>query len=70
MGQGDAQGISGINFSTLKKIANFCFDDKVVLGKLFNSNTYVIYIDADKYREKEDLADRFEDFFNVTIKGM
>lgn len=64
------QGISGINFSTLKKIANFCFDNKVVHGKLFNSNTYVIYIDLQTYESKRDLADRFEDSFNVTIKGM
>jgi hypothetical protein len=66
---GKIQGICGVNFSTLKKFANFCFNNSVVNTKLMNEHTFVIYIDKSVYDSNKELVDEFENEFVVTIKG-
>jgi hypothetical protein len=65
-----AQAICGVKFASLKKFANFLFENKVEYGKLHNRNTYVISISKEVYDRKKKEVERFEDEFFVSVKGV
>lgn len=61
--------INGVNWATMKKIAKFVFGvENCTAFKKVNQMTYIIYIDKSTYQTRLKLVERFETFWNVTIK--
>jgi hypothetical protein len=65
-----SQAICGVKFASLKKFANYLFENSVETGKLHNRSTYVIIISLEVYTRKKKEVERFEDEFFVTVKGV
>lgn len=65
-----AQGVMGVNYSTLKKFANFLFDNSVETTKKYDGNVFVIFISKEVYDKKKPLVEKFEDEFKVTVKSL
>jgi len=65
--------INGVNWASLKKFAKFCFGSKNIVGNRIaeglKHDTYIIYIDREKYDSSPTLVDKFENEFNVTLKA-
>ncbi len=64
--------INGVNWASLKKFARFIFGkDNVVGNRIVEGgmhDTYVIYIEREKYNSSPKAVDKFENEFLVTLK--
>ena len=63
-----AQAIDGVKLASLKKFANYTFEDKIEFGKLHGRSTYVLSLEKEVYDRKKEEVERFEDKFLVSIK--
>ena len=62
--------INGVNWSSLRKFAEYTFDGGVKMHKIVDDKYYLIFIDKKAYNENPVEVDKFENFFMVNLKPL
>jgi len=60
--------ISGVNWSTMKKIAKFVFGDQNVSFRKTDNKRYFIFLEKKIYHDKKELVENFENYWNVDVR--
>jgi len=60
--------ISGVNWSTMKKIAKFVFGDENVSFRKTENKRYFIFLEKKRYHDKKELVESFENYWNVDVR--